>query len=134
MKVGGKKKTERKKRENGRDDDEDGCRLAVSEKGKLRPGYARRGRNRAGTKKIRRKAGLIRALVAPPPPPTPPELIDCMESTMEREREREMRASCFSIVTHAARDTALARFLPTDKLASARLPRVINRRIAFVLE
>jgi len=130
-----REKRPREKRENRTDDDEAGYRLARNERGAA-PGTRGEG-NRAGTKKIRRKAGLIRALVAPPPPPPPPpELIDCMESAgkRERERERERRASCFSIVTHAARDSALARFLPPDKLASARLPRVINRRIAFVRE
>lgn len=116
----GEKKDRPGKGENGRDDDEAEYRFVRNEGGGgTAPGRARRGRNRAGTKKIRRKAGLIRALVALPPP----ELIDCMESAGER------KLPAF-LLSHRA----LAHFLRTDKLASARLPRVINRRIAFVRE
>jgi len=91
-----REKRPREKRENRTDDDEAGYRLARNERGAA-PGTRGEG-NRAGTKKIRRKAGLIRALVAPPPPPPPPpppELIDCMESAGKRERERKREEEGF---------------------------------------
>lgn len=111
-----RKKRPREKRKNGRDDDDEAISACSERRGASRR-YARRGRNRAGTKKIRRKAGLIRA-------PPPPELIDCRESAGER--------SFLLFYCHTRGDTALARFLPTDKLVSARLPRVINRWIALL--
>lgn len=116
----------RKNRGKRKREDEVGYRLARNERGDGLGMRARRERDRTGMKKIRRKAGLIRALVAPSPPP---ELIDCMESEGEGRVAEGFPAF---LLSHTRRETALARFLPTDKLASARLPRVINRRIAFI--